>query len=120
MTTSADASVTVPARLNQDCVCLTLDRNALCDALIQETGDPAYRAVVIDWAPASARQDFGPRGAFMGYDFHMGQHGPALIEINTNAGGAMLNAVLAQAQQACCASEPPDLLQTGGFETVVA
>ena len=40
----------------------------------------------------------------MGYDFHLGPHGPRLIEINTNAGGALLNAALARAQQACCAA----------------
>ena len=28
---------------------------------------------------------------FMGYDFHIGPDGPRLIEINTNAGGALLN-----------------------------
>jgi hypothetical protein len=38
----------------------------------------------------------------MGYDFHAGADGPKLIEINTNAGGAFLNAVLARAQIACC------------------
>ncbi len=46
-----------------------------------------------------------PRGAksvFMGYDFHIGGHGVGLIEINTNAGGALLNNVLARAQRACC------------------
>jgi hypothetical protein len=60
-----------------------------------------------DWvatlAPAIARRDFGPRGVFLGYDFHLGRTGPQLIEINTNAGGALLNTVLAAAQQACCA-----------------
>jgi hypothetical protein len=33
---------------------------------------PAYQAAILDWAPATAFRDFGPRGAFMGYDFHMG------------------------------------------------
>jgi hypothetical protein len=54
-------------------------------------------------APAIAHHDFGPRGVFLGYDFHFGRTGPQLIEINTNAGGALLNTVLAAAQQACCA-----------------
>lgn len=54
-------------------------------------------------APAIAHRDHGPRGVFLGYDFHLGRTGPALIEINTNAGGALLNTVLAAAQQACCA-----------------
>jgi hypothetical protein len=62
---------------------------------------PAYRAELA-WAPAIARFDPGARGVFMGYDFHLGRDGPRLIEINTNAGGAMLNAALGRAQRACC------------------
>ena len=38
----------------------------------------------------------------MGYDFHLAAEGPKLIEVNTNAGGAFLNALLARAQRACC------------------
>jgi glutathione synthase/RimK-type ligase-like ATP-grasp enzyme len=54
----------------------------------------------------------------MGYDFHLGKDGPRLIEINTNAGGAFLNAVLARAQRRCCdgASVEP---WTEGFERAV-
>jgi hypothetical protein len=63
---------------------------------------PAYQAAALGWAPAIARTDTGPRGAFMGYDFHLTPAGPKLIEVNTNAGGAFLNALLAQAQVACC------------------
>lgn len=63
---------------------------------------PAYREAVLTWAPAIARHDPGTLGVFMGYDFHLGEDGPRLIEINTNAGGAMLNALLARAQRACC------------------
>ena len=63
---------------------------------------PAYREAALAWAPALARHDPGTRGVFMGYDFHLGKDGPRLIEINTNAGGAMLNAVLGRAQRACC------------------
>jgi hypothetical protein len=57
----------------------------------------------LSWAPEIARADFGPRGAFMGYDFHLAATGPKLIEVNSNAGGAFLNALLAKAQRACCA-----------------
>ncbi len=146
-----------------ECVCVTLDRAALSDALVRETGDlamgasyletrphlfsdvavfinasqlagmqriiaaietvarhPDYLAATMAWAPVSARQDFGPHGVFMGYDFHLSERGPALIEINTNAGGAMLNAVLARAQRVCCPSEPTDFLRADPFETVVA
>ena len=64
---------------------------------------PGYREAARAWTPALARRDPGPLGAFMGYDFHVTPAGPKLIEINTNAGGAFLNAVLARSQQACCA-----------------
>jgi hypothetical protein len=60
----------------------------------------------LQWArsstPSIAATDHGPSGAFQGYDFHLGKCGPQLIEINTNAGGALLNAMLARAQVACC------------------
>jgi hypothetical protein len=62
-----------------------------------------YRETVLGWAAPLAHQDFGPAGALMGYDFHLAADGPKLIEINTNAGGAFLNAPLARAQRACCA-----------------
>ena len=63
---------------------------------------PAYRAHVLSWAPESARHETPARGVFLGYDFHLGEGGPQLIEINTNAGGGLLNALLARAQKACC------------------
>ncbi|MEP6720357.1 MAG: hypothetical protein ABJA77_02860 [Variovorax sp.] len=64
---------------------------------------PAYREQVLAAAPAVARLGAdGPRGVFFGYDFHLDHGHLGLIEINTNAGGAMLNAVLARAQRACC------------------
>ncbi|MBY0518147.1 MAG: hypothetical protein K2P81_14660 [Bacteriovoracaceae bacterium] len=50
----------------------------------------------------TAFESFGPNGVFMGYDFHLTEEGPKLIEINTNAGGAFLNLLLAKAQMACC------------------
>ena len=64
----------------------------------------AYRSVVLQHAPATAHFAPAARGVFLGYDFHLGAAGPQLIEVNTNAGGGMLNAVLARAQQACCRS----------------
>ena len=68
---------------------------------------PAYREAVLAEAPEIARFDPGPRGVFMGYDFHLGPAGPQLIEINTNAGGALLNTALARAQAACCETMKP-------------
>lgn len=153
----------VSSRLNSDCVCITLDRDALRYALEQQSGDPsflgsllemrphlfsnvavfveddlliemqrvvegietvsghpAYRSTVLGWAPPIAVSDFGPRGVFMGYDFHLADDGPALIEINTNAGGAMLNAVLASAQRACCGSGVPVLSPGKDFGAVIS
>lgn len=46
----------------------------------------------------------GPDGVFMGYDFHVTEPGPRLIEINTNAGGAFLHAAAVRAHRACCES----------------
>ena len=131
--------------LNSDCFCVSLDRDALRQALEADPAArglsqliaercpnlfasqpvfvsrrhvdamrrvisavervvavPAYRDAALAWAPALARHDPGTAGVFMGYDFHLGADGPRLIEINTNAGGAMLNAVLGRAQRACC------------------
>ncbi len=75
---------------------------------------PSFRRHVLAAAPAIAQHDpGGAKGVFFGYDFHLHDQGVGLIEINTNAGGAMLNAALARAQRACCAAiekmlPPPD------------
>jgi hypothetical protein len=134
--------------LNQGCFCISLDGEALRDALEAAIGEPglfellqercptvfaarpvfvsrahiarmaqvvsavesvialpAYRESVLAGAPDIARaQAGGVRGVFMGYDFHVTETGFGLIEINSNAGGAMLNAMLARAQRACCAA----------------
>ena len=134
-----------PERLNQSCLCITLDREELALQLDREAGEsgffkslteprphlfsnvpvflsasaltemreiveaieataqlPGYRDAVLAWAPDISQRDHGPAGALMGYDFHLDDDGPKLIEVNTNAGGAFLNAVLAGAQVACC------------------
>lgn len=66
---------------------------------------PAWRDAVLEWAPPISRfEPKGARGVFLSYDFHVGSTGAKLIEINTNAGGALLNAALARAQKACCAA----------------
>lgn len=63
---------------------------------------PGFGDAAQSWIPAIAQIDHGPIGALMGYDFHIAPTGPRLIEVNTNAGGAFLNAALAAAQRACC------------------
>ena len=86
----------------------------LIDAIDSVVALPAYREEVLAASPTIARHD--PRcakGVFFGYDFHATEGRFGLIEINTNAGGAMLNAVLARAQRACCPAmdslvPPPD------------
>ena len=76
---------------------------ALVEAVEAVTQLPAYRDFVLSRAPAIARHDpGGASGIFFGYDFHIAGDDIGLIEINTNAGGAMLNSVLAQAHHACC------------------
>ena len=58
---------------------------------------PAYQQRVLAWAPASAQKAMAARSVFFGYDFHLAEAGPQLIEINTNAGGGMLNTCLLKA-----------------------
>jgi hypothetical protein len=134
--------------LNSECFCLSLDTEALKQALESEIGQPglfdlirqrcpylfatrpvfvshahmtrmaqvidaiesvvalpAYRTEVLANAPLIAHRDpGGVKGVFFGYDFHVTEGGFGLIEINTNAGGAMLNAVLARSHRACCSA----------------
>jgi hypothetical protein len=134
------------AALNRDCICVSVDHEALRHALEESSGKPAvsyaelsatrpnlfsdtmvfvgeahlrhmaeliaaiekvvampaYRERVLAHAPEIARHASKAAGVFLGYDFHLGANGPQLIEINTNAGGGLLNAKLLRAQRACC------------------
>jgi hypothetical protein len=86
---------------------------------------PAYREEVLAAAPTIARHDSGgAKGVFFGYDFHVTEGAFGLIEINTNAGGAMLNAVLARAQRACCAAlqglAPPPVAASSFEESIIS
>ncbi len=155
MSGSQGASDDAARKLNEACLCRTLDQPALAAALARELEDnellarrpnlfsnvavfvsrqdvatmkatvcaierlaktPGYIEAALAWAAPIARQEFGPRGMLMGYDFHLGADGPALIEVNTNAGGAFLNAALARAQRACCAEAQTALAPAEGFE----
>ena len=60
---------------------------------------PAWRDAVLQQAPEIARHMPHAKGVFFGYDFHLNAEGAHLIEINTNAGGAFLNALLLQSQR---------------------
>ncbi len=80
---------------------------------------PAFREEVLGAAPSIARHDPGDaKSVFFGYDFHVDAQGIGLIEINTNAGGAMLNAALARAQRACC-REVEQVLPMSGLTTTL-
>lgn len=67
----------------------------LVTAVEQTVALPAYHETVLARAPQIARYEAGPRGVFFGYDFHLADTTPQLIEINTNAGGGLLNVLLA-------------------------
>jgi hypothetical protein len=60
-----------------------------------------YQKIALARSPKIAQIKHGPHGVFMGYDFHLSDTGPKLIEINTNAGGGLLNLELAKAQEQC-------------------
>ncbi|OIP19290.1 MAG: hypothetical protein CO105_00990 [Comamonadaceae bacterium CG_4_9_14_3_um_filter_60_33] len=76
--------------------------SATVEAIERVAALPGYQVQALSRADASAQHDFGPLGACMGYDFHLNANGPQLIEVNTNAGGLLLNVALARAQEACC------------------
>ncbi len=75
---------------------------AVIAAIGRVTGLESYQRHVLQWVPGIATTDYGPHGVFFGYDFHLTNDGPKLIEVNTNAGGALLLLHVASAQQACC------------------
>lgn len=88
---------------------------AVIRAIEGVAAQPAWQEEVLARAPEVARLGSGgPTGVFFGYDFHLAQGRLGLIEINSNAGGGLLNAALAHAQSPCCESVgtwlPPQLL----------
>lgn len=146
--------------LNSACFCVSLDRQALGDAMEGQIGAPAlaallrercphvfaerpvfvgaahlrqmaevvraveqvvalpaWRELALGSAPPIARHEpRGARGVFFGHDFHLSGGALGLIEINTNAGGAMLNALLARAQRACCEAVEPWVPSAGAVD----
>jgi hypothetical protein len=63
---------------------------------------PEYQKLVLAYAPEAAQFVPKAHSVFFGYDFHLSSTGPKLIEINTNAGGALLNALVSRTQKGCC------------------
>lgn len=78
------------------------DIEKLIAAIQRVSQTQAWRDAVKTWAPILDEPDVPQQGVFFGYDFHFNEAGPQLIEVNTNAGGALFNAYLARAQKACC------------------
>lgn len=77
----------------------------IIDAYESTIATSAFQRAISDRAPDIATTvDPGSAGVFCGYDFHITPQGPRLIEVNTNAGGALLNAHLAASQTACCSA----------------
>lgn len=82
------------------------DMRRLVEAVYRVAALPGYVEAVLSTAPPIARMSRPSLGVFNGFDFHITPDGPRLIEINTNAGGAMLNAFARAAQFNCCAGLP--------------
>ncbi len=66
------------------------DMIRLVRALFRLSKLPAYREAVWRQVPEIARFNPGHDAVMMGYDFHLSDHGPQLIEVNNNAGGGLL------------------------------
>lgn len=81
----------------------------LIGAIHRVTASNAFQEAVLDTAPPIARVARSASGVFAGFDFHVGDDGPRLIEINTNAGGAMLNAASAWRHPDCCNGNNPSI-----------
>ncbi len=62
----------------------------LVRVLYRLSQNPEYRQRVFPELPEAARFDPGHGSLMMGYDFHLSDAGPKLIEVNTNAGGAYM------------------------------
>lgn len=95
---------------------------AVIEAIETVVATPGYRARVLDADDAVEAQDPGTAGVFLGYDFHFGPDGPRLIEINTNAGGALLVLALLRAHLGCCPplhERLPGELSASGIETAI-
>src|SRR4051812_12409212 len=78
------------------------DMRATVAAVERVIALPAYQSTVLARAPAIAGEASRARGVFAGFDFHITPAGAKLIEINTNAGGGLLNAIARSHQEACC------------------
>src|SRR5690625_4562151 len=70
-------------------------------AVFEVARNPGYSRQVLSWAPDIATHGPGSVGGILGLDFHLTVDGPRLIEVNTNPGGLLLNALLLDAVRSC-------------------
>ncbi|ABA90267.1 hypothetical protein Pcar_3032 [Syntrophotalea carbinolica DSM 2380] len=80
-------------------------------ALYRLSTQAAYRQAVLPQLPEAARFDPGHNAVMMGYDFHLTEEGPRLIEVNTNAGGALLSYLAHHADEASARKGMSDKLK---------
>lgn len=75
----------------------------------------AFEARLAATAPAIAHRPAAAEGGVLGFDFHLGQAEPQLVEINTNPGGLLVGLEMARAASACCEClvEPLQLMAAG-------
>lgn len=103
---SADLLNTHPQLFSHTAVFISPEQLAQMRATIHAVEQvvhlPAYQDAVLADSPAIAKIPAATAGVFMGFDFHLSDANPQVIEINTNAGGGFLNAALVSAQTACC------------------
>lgn len=122
--------------LNENCHCTTLDTQTLPPyfsaaphflsqkhlGAIQEfittyeaqLKNPAVAQYFLSDYPAGFSRSRIEQGIFNSYDFHISPAGPRLIEINSNAGGAMLSLLASENIRRCCDSMDEYLPKAGG------
>lgn len=91
--------VTLPENIFADCNVAISQKilekqQAIIHAIESVIALPFYQKQVLSYAPKTAHFLPKTKGVFFGYDFHLDENNNLqLIEINTNAGGALLNAL---------------------------
>lgn len=93
------------------------DMRRLVEAVYRVAALPDYVSAALASAPSIARIERPTLGVFNGFDFHITPDGPRLIEINTNAGGAMLNAFARTLQSSCCPGASDDVEEAVRIES---
>ena len=120
--------------LNEHCHCSTLDKSKLehahffsqhphflsrADLRQMQSFIGAHERILSAGGVSLPRKEDEERGIFNSYDFHISDHGPQLIEINTNAAGALLGLHAEREMLQCCEGLPGYLSHPGfGFDAM--